>query len=65
MRGSVVSENTSNYSDAIDSSLDITPMDNVSNKVYAELVNQMTLYERIANDIWIPNICFNAVTGEG
>lgn len=66
MRGSVVSENTSNYSDAIDSSLDITPMgSDVSNKVYAELVNQMTLYERIANGIWIPNICFNAVTGEG
>lgn len=30
-----------------------------------KIIREMSLWERIENNIWIPNICFNAVTGEG
>lgn len=32
---------------------------------YTSIVRNMLLWEQIENGVWIPNICFNAVTGEG
>jgi len=37
---------------------------NTVNPEYTDLVNKMSLYDKIKNGVWIPNICLNQVTGE-
>lgn len=65
-RGSLISGKSSSYSDVNTYTLDVTSMsDSTSITNYTTLVNNMSLWQKIENGVWIPKVCFNAKTGVG